>query len=1260
MRKRLRLIIYPLLGLLGLLAVCGFFLLRSQIAARFVAGRLFEKAASVVDGEFLIGSSEGDLVKGITFFDIEIQTLGRTWLKIRELSVRCELFYLLTGLLHFDAVDVTGLELVVLNDGSRSLKLPFVRSGENDMAPSVSHGGLGVIKHFSIIDAAIYQVNALDGPANPFLDKVNLKGKSGFPLFSDPFKWFAWCSIRKGSMEIVPLALPVKVQVKKMILSPELFEVTDLKARTSGSEFTLNFDCDLSNRELRRVSWDAPCLAMDEWGMSQEFTVSTSGIIRGNRHLDAGSEGDIRKSIFQIDQRFAWDGTEVSISGNLYDPLSDSMEFQGTIDFSGLDVRELLDLYGKQRPSGKGVLQQFPDVLPWLDRLMVDNALDGSLKLELESNLDLYHAVKGTLEVRDADILGVALERGLFSFGYRDSGFNLKSAVSITGAGNPVFSVTVKKLGKGEGGEFNWSVNSSFEDLDLNLFGQSDNLPKGLYGRAGFIFESGNMSGDITFERFQYRKFKFAAIPSPDLKDGPGTAPETRPAPAVGIVLHVQGPVPENDHLNLAVTANDLLLGGFLEDISGSFDVNGSVTGSFRKPEFFGTIHTNNVVGDGFGVKQARIDIVPGGLKGESVRSWDFLADNVRFGRISWPRIKARVVENLFTGNISNSAGDVPNLYIDAVTAQASGSVWNLDAPAGVGLGKGIFSCNDLRFSSEKGEFTVSLEWEQERGLMSDMSLTDFIVAPADFDGIPFQVPGGELSAHITVTGPLADPEADFSFDFHTVPAGVFSGFSLFGNYSKGRARLNGVVNAESGGDLQFDVAVPVSLSFSPFAFKAETGLMTGNLTLKDIDLAKAPLPDQIGRPGRLTADLALTPSPGALPWITGELIIRNVDFVIPETDTRFADGRGSVFYDGKKITLKDFQLYGDQGDIFASGSLEVDSKGKIGNIDMDLSSELLALSHKGIHEGEISFTINVGGSPESTVLKGEIVVLKGKTRQPPVTADFDVSEDVVVFESRKDREGDRAAGHFPDVHTNLKGIDLDLVIKMPGNAFLHAGELDVELKGELRAVNNELDGFNLTGSVYAVDGRYQTAGRDFIVTEGRVKFAETSKINPALSAKAVCTVPGAEITAVISGTVNEPELILESKPWLPEKDIMAYILFGKPLENLTGDETTRFQGGAASLVGSNLLDRFKEFTGDQGLLNSLGFYGGTGEDGDGSVAVSKYFSDDFLLSYEYMFDPEAPGQLRMQYKLKGGFSIESMVLDPEKTGLDIFWKTDF
>lgn len=1260
MRKRLRLIIYPLLGLFSLFALSGFFFLRSQTAARFVADHLFKKAASVVDGEFLIGSSEGNLVKGITFFDIEIRTLDRTWLKIRELSVRCELFYLLTGLLHFDAVDVTGLELVVLNQGGRSLKLPFVRSCESDPVTSTPYVGMGMIKHFSIIDAAIYQVSAPDGPATPFLDKVNLKGKSGFPLFTDSFKWSAWCNIRKGSMEIVPLALPVKVQVKKMILSPGILEVTDLKAETPGSEVTLNFNCDLNNRELRKFSWEAPCLAMDEWGVSREFTISTSGIIRRNRHPGAGSEGDIRKSIFQIDQRLAWGGTEVLINGKLYDPLSNSMEFKGAIDFTGLDIRELLDLYGDRQTSGKGGLEQFPDVLPWLDKLMVDNSLDGSLNLELESSPDSYHVVKGTLEVRDADILGVALEKGLFPFEYSDSRFNLKSAEANTGAGNAVFSITGKKAGKGEKVEFNWSVNSSFEDLDPNLFGQSENLPKGLYGRAGFVFESGNMSGDVTIERFQYQEFQFATISSSDLKDVPGTAHETTPAQADGIVLHVQGPVPENDRMDLAVTAKGFLLGSFSEDISGSFELDGSVSGSFRKPEFSGIIHTHDVAGDGFYVKQGRVDMLSGGLKEESITSWDVVADDVRFGRISWPRIKARIVDNPLTGNISNRAGDIPDLYIDAVTVQASDSVWNLDAPAGVSMGEGTFSCNDLRFSSEKAEFTVSVEWEQEKGLMSDMSLTDFIVAPTAFDAIPFQVPGGKLSAHITLTGPLTNPEADFSFDLHPFKAGVFSQLSLLGKHSKGRTLLNGMVNTESCGDLQFDVAVPVLLSFSPFVFEAKTGFMTGTLNLKSIDLAELPLPDQIGRPGRLTADLALTPSPGSLPWITGELVVNKADFVIPETDTRFADGRGSVVYDGKKITLKDFQLYGDQGDIFASGSFEVDYKGKTGNIDMDLSSERLALSHKGMHEGEISFTVNVGGSPESIVLKGEIVVLNGKTRQPPVTADFDVSEDVVVFESRKDREGDRAAGHFPDVHTNLKGIDLDLVVKMPGNAFLHAGNLDVELKGELQIFSNELDGFNLTGSVYAVDGRYHTAGRDFVVTKGKVEFAETSKINPALSAKAVCTVPGAEITAVISGTVNEPELILESKPWLPEKDIMAYILFGKPLENLTGEETTRFQGGAASLVGSNLLDRFKEFTGNQELLNSLDVYGGTCEEGNGSVGVSKYFSDDFMLSYEYMFDPKVPGQLRMQYKLKGGFSLESMVLDQEKTGLDLFWKTDF
>lgn len=1258
MRKRLRLIIYPLLGVIGFLGLSGFFLLRSQTAARLVSDHLFEKVSSVVDGELIIGASDGDLVKGLTFSGIEIRNLDRTWLKIRELSVRCQLFYLLTGLLHFDAVDVTGLELTVLNDGGRSLKLPFVRSGETNLAPPVLNASLGMVKNFSIIDALIYEVNDPDGPATPLLDKVNLEGKSGFPLLADSFKWSAWCIIWKGSMEIVPLALPVKVRAKKMTLSPGAFEVSDLKVETSGTEVTLNFDCDLDKRELRRVSWEAPRLAMDEWGVSQGFSVSTSGSIRGKHPSDAVSEGEVSKSIFQIDQRLAWGGTEVLIMGNLQDPLSGSAEFQGAIDFKELDVREVLGLYGKWKVSNNDGLQQFADVSPWLDRLMVDKALTGSLNLELDLSHDSFPDARGTLEVKDADILGVVLKKGLFPFEYGDPGLNIKSATAITGAGKGVFSVIGKKVNKGEEEEFNWSVTSSFEDLDPNLFGQHDNLPKGLCGRADFILESGNMSGDIGIDRFQYRGVKFSTISSQDLMDESETAFKSGPVRKDGVVLHVQGLVPEIDHLDLAVTAKGLLLGSLLKDVSGVLDLEVSVTGSFQKPEFSSTIYTHDVVGDGFGAKQARVDVVSGALEEELTTSWDFVADGVRFGRISWTRIKVRGVEKSISGDILSGVGDLSEIYIDAMRLVSSDSVWNLVTPVKFGLGSGTFSCNDLRLASEKGELAVSMDWDQEIGLKSDLSLTDLVVDSTDFDNMPFRFPGGKLSAHIKGIGPIADPEADFSFDFDPVKDSVISGLSISGNYSKGRMQLNGVVNSESGGDAQFDVAVPVSLSCFPFAVEAETGFMTGTLTLNSVDLAELPLPDQIGRPGRLTADLVLTPSSGQLPRITGEeLVVMDADLVIPETDTRFTHGRGSVFYDGEKITLKDCRLNGAQGDIFASGSLKVDYEGKIDNIDVDLSSERLALSHKGMHEGEISFMINVGGSPESTALKGEIVVLKGRTHQPPVTADFDVSEDVVVFESRKDREGSRAVGHFPDVSTHLKGIDLDLVIKMPGNAFFNAGKLDVELKGELQAVSNEQDGFSLTGLIQAVDGSYQTAGRDFIVTEGQVKFAETAKINPALSAKAVCMVSGVQITAVISGTVNDPELILESMPWMPEKDIMAYILFGKPLDNSTGDETTRFQGGAASLVGSNLLDRFKEFTGNQGLLDSLGFYGGTGED---SVAVSKYFSDDLMLSYEYMFDHEVPGQLRMEYKLKGGFSIESMMLDPEKTGLDLFWKTDF
>ena len=98
-------------------------------------------------------------------------------------------------------------------------------------------------------------------------------------------------------------------------------------------------------------------------------------------------------------------------------------------------------------------------------------------------------------------------------------------------------------------------------------------------------------------------------------------------------------------------------------------------------------------------------------------------------------------------------------------------------------------------------------------------------------------------------------------------------------------------------------------------------------------------------------------------------------------------------------------------------------------------------------------------------------------------------------------------------------------------------------------------------GTVNTVRGTYEFQGRRFdLVRGGTIRFAGTPTINPLLDVSATRTIPntGVEARVHITGTAQAPRLELTSNPPLEESDILALIIFNRPVNELgTGERSS-------------------------------------------------------------------------------------------------------
>ncbi len=93
------------------------------------------------------------------------------------------------------------------------------------------------------------------------------------------------------------------------------------------------------------------------------------------------------------------------------------------------------------------------------------------------------------------------------------------------------------------------------------------------------------------------------------------------------------------------------------------------------------------------------------------------------------------------------------------------------------------------------------------------------------------------------------------------------------------------------------------------------------------------------------------------------------------------------------------------------------------------------------------------------------------------------------------------------------------------------------------------------------VRGTYEFQGRRFNLERGgRIRFIGETEINPFLDVSATRLIPntGVEAKVRISGTLKQPELSLTSTPALEESDILALIVFNRPVNELgTGERSS-------------------------------------------------------------------------------------------------------
>ncbi|MCX2721041.1 translocation/assembly module TamB domain-containing protein [Roseibium salinum] len=189
--------------------------------------------------------------------------------------------------------------------------------------------------------------------------------------------------------------------------------------------------------------------------------------------------------------------------------------------------------------------------------------------------------------------------------------------------------------------------------------------------------------------------------------------------------------------------------------------------------------------------------------------------------------------------------------------------------------------------------------------------------------------------------------------------------------------------------------------------------------------------------------------------------------------------------------------------------------------------------------------------------------------------------------------------------------VQLDVAVEAPESIFVRGRGVDARLGGSVRLTGSAAS-IEPVGAFNLVRGRLEVLGRRIVFDEGRVTLV--GDLDPFIYF--VASTEGGDVAVFINvqGRLSDVNISFSSEPRLPEDEVLARLLFGRGLAELSPAQIGRLALAAAELAGgaeTPLLASLQNAIG----LDNLDVI--TGPEGGVGVGAGRYISDNVYLGAE-------------------------------------------
>ena len=577
---------------------------------------------------------------------------------------------------------------------------------------------------------------------------------------------------------------------------------------------------------------------------------------------------------------------------------------------------------------------------------------------------------------------------------------------------------------------------------------------------------------------------------------------------------------------------------------------------------------------------------------------------------------------------------------------------------------------SDLALAFGKGQITGSAA-RRGRTLSMRIGVRDLSVASAArLAG--YRDAAGTLTLQASVDGTVSAPQAKFALSGRALrlalpdrPRLPTFGLDLDGTWNGRQVAVNGQVKSAKGQAIRLTGSAPLVLHEAPFALSVPP---QGRLMLRSqcsgqlAEIADLlPLGEDRVR-GHYALDLAVAGTV-ASPAASGRLTLADGRYENFATGAVLNGLRLDVAGDRDRLVLRDFSASDSaDGTLSARGSLVLNGASPSADLTATLKHFRVAARDEAVVGA--SGTVTVGGTIASPKVAAQLTVDGGDITIP------DRLPASVVQLNAVEIHGRHSKGPIPPPQPQAFPAALDIELAVPGRVFVRGYGLDSEWRGKI-TVTGTSAAPKITGSLNAQRGTVSILGKSFRITRGQLAFDGGASPDPALDI--VAEIAAGDVTAqvVVGGLLSSPTITLSSTPVLPQDEILARVLFGQGVGQITPAEGLQVAQAAATLAGGGpgMLDRLRGRLGLDRLFfgsapagvasSTLNPASGGNAAAGTSVSGGKYVAQGVYVGAAQGLTPQS-SKVNVEIEVRPHVTVETDLSRNAGTGIGLNYKYDY